>query len=733
MTPSLTHGAFRQMYADQCFLAVGADVLGTLKPLLPQSISYLVLEPDGCLREPKAGQEPNKDRLKPHGMAIGLKCMVVGRDTEQAALAWERHAKAQALFAPPAVKVIGGFKRSQYIDAAEFLLGQAVQHTRELTRQMAVKEENLAFLRRKNEWLLLSLEKSRRMISGAGYSLRTITAELPTGTRTIGPGGDVNTMRFRQLLPCDAAGLRGIGLRVIRSVPGSLATSHRPAVCLQVIRESDGCRLMEYTASFRELAEGWFNLDLDDDAVMSFGDAALDVAWCEEAKDGAPLFALADLSADRFGDSNADTLALRIYSGLRPLPTEEEGAGKMVPELFESISLLPADLGALAVWPFADTAPEDSGETISFNDDWLQTHALEGRASGAKLSGLLPADTVSVSASVCTAHESGPACMYALVAIERGTSLANDSPGKVVEQILDDLLQGKQESAASSADGIHVACKQVTAGQLHPLTLTFATPLSNTTDLFLVVRPAGSHAAYGWCRWSNFEYRVHRAAETVQLDDIPTGSDQGSPLLMRTQKFPELAGRIEFISGTAKLHELGRELGFLPLLISEETGSLQTHPLRDHVSAAIFEGGVPTGSLRVASAVETAHDSAPAFLYVIAVLDPSIKEKERAVRNMMQRIKPDDSRTWQGINGKKTLQWQAKVLYARQAAMLELELAETATKAHDVVFAVKPVVDSVSYGWCRWYSYNVTAVSGVAGAGSSGPALVKSEAPCEND
>ncbi len=730
MTPSLTHGAFSQMYADQCFVAVGADVVETLEALLPRSVSYLVLEPDGCLREPASGEGEDDSRLKPVGMAIGLKCLVVGRDTEQAALAWQRHAEAQSLFTPLEVKVIGGFKRSQHIEAAEFLVGQAIQHTRELARQMADKEESLAFLRRKNEWLLLSLEKSRRMIRGAGYSLRTITAELPTGTRTIGPGGDLDTIRFRQTLPCDAAGLRGIALRVMRSAAGALATSGHPAVCLKVVRVSDGRRLMEYTASFRDLAEGWFNLDLDTSMELSFGDAALEVFWCDDAKDNAPLFALADLSADRFGDSNADTLALRIYSGLRPLPTEEGVSGDTAPVLLETVSPSPADLGASAIWPFTNTAPENIAEIISCNNDWLQTHALAGIASGAQLPNLLPVGTVSVSASVFTAHESGPACLFTLVALEQGATIGEDRPGALIEQIVDDILEGKREMETGSAQGVHVACKQVPANQQHHLDLTFAAPLSNAADLFLVVRPAGAHAAYGWCRWSNLEYRVRPSAKkTVQLDDMPAIADKDELLLMRTQKFPELAGRIKFVSGTAKLQELGRELGFLPLLVSEETGSLQTHPLKDHLSAAIFEGGVPTGALRVASSVETAHDSAPAFLYVIAVLDPSIKEKERAVRNMMQRIKPDDARTWQGINGKKTVQWQAKVLYARQAAMLELELAEVATEAHDVVFAVKPAVDSVSYGWCRWYSYNVTAVPNAAAKSSASPALVMPETP----
>lgn len=728
MTPSLTHGAFRQMYSDQCFLAVGADVLETLEPLLPKSISYLVLEPDGCLREQEAGHErheQNNDRLKPLGMATGLKCIVVGRDTEQAALAWEHHAKAQALFVPPAVKVIGGFKRSQHIEAAEFLVGQAIQHSRELAKQMAVKEENLAFLRRKNEWLLQSLEKARRMIRGAGYSLRTITAELPMGSRSIGPGGDVNTMHFRQTLPCDAAGLRGLGLRVIRGASGSLAVSDHPAVCLKVVRECDGLSLMDVTVSFRDLGEGWFNLDLDDGAVMSFGDAALEVLWSEEAKDDAPLFALADLSADRFGDDNADTLALRIYSGLRPLPTEEDVSPKTVPDRFETVSLSPADLGPRAIWPFKNTALAEGAEIISFNGDWLQTHALVGAASGAQIPNLVPAGGVSVSASVCTAHEAGPVCLYALVVLEKGEGHS----AAMIEQIVNDILEGKRGMATSSVDGVHVVSKQVPAHQQHRLELTFSAPLSSPADVFLVVRPAGAEAAYGWCRWSNLECRLLPSAEMIQLDDMPISAENSGLLLMRTQKFPELAGRINFISGKAKLQELGRELGFLPLLVSEETGSLQTHPLQDHVSAAIFEGGVPTGALRVASSVETAHDSAPAFIYVIAVLDSSIKEKERAVRNMMQRIKPDDGRTWQGINGKKTVQWQAKVLYARQAALLELELAEAAKKAHDVVFAVKPAVDSVSYGWCRWYSYNVTTVSGVVGSNSDSPALAMPETP----
>lgn len=715
MTPSLTHGAFRQMYADQCLLAVGADILETIKPVLPEAVGYLVLEVDGRLRTPDDGPGENPENggghLQPIGMALGLKGMIVGRDTEQAALAWSRRADAQSLYDPLEVKVIGGFKRNQHFEAAQFIVALAARQTENLARQMAEKEESLAFLRGKNEWLLLNLEKARRMIRGAGYSLRTITAELPTGSRSIGPGGDIDTRRFRQTLPCDAAGLRGLALRVLEGSPQDLAGSDKPAVCFTLVRASDSRRLMDRTASFRELGEGWFHLELDDSTSMAFGDVALEVVWCDDTVGAGPLFALADLSADRFGDASGDTLALRIYSGIRSLPTHETASTPVAGELLETVALSPAELGPRAVWPFTNKALDEGGEIISFQEDWLQTHALVGAASGAQVPSLLPAGAVSVSASICTAHESGPTCLYVLVALEQGAG--DGAPGALIEQMVSDILDGKREMATRSADGIHVACKLIPTNQLHHLDLRFAAPLSAAADLFVAVRPAGAEASYGWCRWSNMAYRMHPSADMTPLADMPGSAESEGLLLMRTQKFPELAGRINFISGKAKLQELGRELGFFPLLISEETGSLQTHPLKDHVSAAMFEGGVPTGALRVASTVETAHDSAPAFLYVIAVLDPEIKEKERAVRNLMQRIKPGDGRTWQGINGQKTVQWQAKMLYARQAALLELELAEAVTKAHDVVFAVKPAVDSVSYGWCRWYSYNVTTAQGL--------------------
>ncbi|SDE71927.1 DUF6212 domain-containing protein [Kordiimonas lacus] len=700
MKIELTVSAFRTAYSGASLFLVGEDVLPALQDMLGNDIRFLLLGADGCIYS--AGEERGglDTRRAPVGMAIGVRGMLVGKATHAAAKAWDEHARRQQMFTPAPIRLLTGMKGRMRLDGARFMLDCKTSEAADLQAQMADKEAGMSYLRRKNESLLLNLEKARRMIRGAGFGLQHIAAELPVGDETVGPGGTVNTCHFSQFLPADASGLWAVALYVMSA--DSETASPDGYLEVRVLRASDG-KCLAQDAKPYVLSKGWLQFDLSGACSAVFGDAVLEVSWSSDA-DNAPLLALAGVDADRFGDDAGQTLALRLMKGLAD-PMGDVGTGDgydLSP--FRHCPVAPHVLRRRAAWAFGDLLTDiPYGESLvstgADGDNWVQTHPHEKGPSGVKVRGALAAGVAEVSISVLTDHESGPNCLYSILAVEH---LEGEDDAARSRKVLA-CLAG---NTANQDNGIHAAQAMVAPKQTKTLTLNLEAPLENRADLYLVVEVPGGKATYGWCRWSGLEIGLEWGA--LEVREMPTPSNSAAALRMRSLKFPALAGRIEFVSGAKKLDELSKSLGFSPLLVSEETGSLQTHPLQDGLSAAIFEGGVPTTTLRVASEVETAHDAAPAFLYVLAVVSPSVTEKARAIRNVMSRIDPQNPATWQGINGRKTVQWQAKVLYARQAATIEIELALALDAPGDAVFAVKPAGQSVSYGWCRWYSLNIT-------------------------
>jgi len=174
---------------------------------------------------------------------------------------------------------------------------------------------------------------------------------------------------------------------------------------------------------------------------------------------------------------------------------------------------------------------------------------------------------------------------------------------------------------------------------------------------------------------------------------------------VRTQRLPDLAGNIVFYQGAVKLAQITEKLGFSPMTISEETSSLQTHPFEKKVSAAVLRSGLPVGALRISCEAGTAHESAPEFLYILAILPHDIENSADAVDACVDQVRQG---TLSGLDQHSGVQWCARTLQALKIGELAIELAEVPTKAADVVFGAIATSGDHSYGWCRWYSYSVT-------------------------
>ncbi|NVK40223.1 MAG: hypothetical protein HWE39_03200 [Oceanospirillaceae bacterium] len=700
MALELTVDALKKLYSDACVFMVGDDVLETVRWLAEDGIDILVLTRSGAVHCLDQSAEALDARVVPVGMAIGLRGILAGAKTEEAARSWVAFAERQKMHASVPVAVLSGFAGKKRLDASRFVLSQLHNQATDLQDQMERKEAGLAFMRRKNEQLLLNYEKARRMIRGTGYGLQQIAMELPVGDETAGPGGTIETSLLQQVLPGDSAGLWGVSLYFQEKPEAPLIVDGHVEV--KVFRASDGKCLARDQRGYQHLRE-WCTFDMKEACGAIFGDAVLRVSWHGDLEN-APLLALSSVEADRFGDGHGRTAALRVLKGLAEIPEDVEHGAAVKP--VERKCVADSEVIFRHAWAFGDAIPNelDGSPLIEVNDEegWIQTHAQAGNPSGFVLRNVLEVGALDASISVCTSHEAAPLCVYSLIAVEHRAAEGFEARRT---KVLDYLGAGR--GSANLSEGMH-AVHQIVAPMLNSkLFLHFEEPLESAADLFMVVQSVKKTAAYAWCRWHDLRLGKIFDSQVTKLS-APKIADGSMGLRVRSFHFPDLAGRIEFVSGKTQLDELSKSLGFSPMLISEETGSLQTHPLKDQMSAAVLEAGVPSGTLRIASEVETTHDAAPAFMYMMAVVSPEVKERERVVRNVFSRLDPQNQKTWQGINGRKTIQWAAKSLFARRSDRIEIELALPLDEPADIVFAVKPVGESVAYGWCQWYSLNIT-------------------------
>ncbi|NVJ97147.1 MAG: hypothetical protein HWE25_03285 [Alphaproteobacteria bacterium] len=699
MKIELTVSAFRQMYSGKTQIIVGEDVLADVQAVLPEAVDTLVLKSDGSLVTSAQGDAAER-KLEPVGMPITLLGILGAKSTAAAANAWMSFAESQGMLAPLQSVSLTGMAGKRQATAAKFISSQLANAAQSLQMQLGEKEASLAFLRKHNERLLLNSEKARRMIRGAGFGTQHIAAEIPVGSKSVGPGGDIGGSRFRQLLPCDSMGLWGIQLHVKQQ------SDAEGFIAVKVWHAGTGALLANTQRRYDALTAGWCEFDLRAACSKMFGDAVLEVSWHGDGED-VPLLSLSSLAADRFGDEDEQTLALRLLKALDDPFRDGDGGSETI--LVGSYQVDLSFLYRLGYWPL-----DPASETQNYNqgllsyvgeEDAIQTHASTEGPSAVLLKKAAAVGARNVGISVRTASEQGPICLYTVAVIEHLPDESQAERDAKARRVA--ACNGNVEDIA----GVHVAQKNVAPGVQEAISVSLPKALDHVADIVLMVHCLSEHAQFGWCRWTNlsFDYDVASVAENLTP---PTLLDDTMGLRIRSLKFPELAGRISFVSGREKLNQLTKELGFSPLLISEETGSLQTHPMMDHHSAAVLEGGIPRDALRLSCDIETAHDAAPAFVYVLAVLDPSIKDRQRVVQNILKRIDASNRRSWQGVNDRKTAQWQANTIYARQGATLEMEIDIPLTEAGDVVFAVLPAGESVSYGWCRWYTLNVTSTLG---------------------
>lgn len=174
---------------------------------------------------------------------------------------------------------------------------------------------------------------------------------------------------------------------------------------------------------------------------------------------------------------------------------------------------------------------------------------------------------------------------------------------------------------------------------------------------------------------------------------------------MQAYKFPELTSRIKFLHGDEKHRSLFNTLDFWPLMLSDDFGYMQTHPLVEELSGAIMYAGASEGTKRVRAKIRTANAAAPDLFYILARIPVEISDDIEAIKAALVDIKNiDKTGRAEGIDATTGIIWSSLLLPADTAGVISLNISEDVQGTGNLLFATMPQDKNISWGWCRWYS-----------------------------
>ncbi len=699
----LTAQAFRLFYSSNRLVIVTWRVAKTLLKVPLQQLDVLLLTPEGHLAVPGEPAEGASELMSAIGAPLGVRGIISEPASQPIAAQWRDWFSQQTGRVAPQLFTVGirPSKTSILTIVSQCLLLDA-----EASRMSAAKtERDLAVLRRDFERTLINLEKARRIVRGAGYDTKFTTMSVPVGDGVLEPGKQKPGAREPYVaafpLPVDAAGLVGISLHFCMPDEG-LAEG---ALDVSLYRCADHQLLGQKEVSFADLGRGWAYFQLERPMQRSFGDAELIISWNFSGDGGAPSLSLSNSTLNQRHDGQVlvhDRLpAMQIWSGFSPGELEDDESFRPYHREakrndFASLYQFSRPFGASVAEP----------ESISLQDTSIQTHLLDD-VTGLYFSSLVPGSAHAVDVSFETVHPAAPQCVYlAAIGIAGAEITASDIDECYAKAESAGQLSGVDEEKRIVWQAIVAPSEQNMHLRLDiPDALRSDTPSS----LVLAVRSATGEKAYGWCRWN--ELSVFLPPVRAVAGQLPATfePDYTQHRRMRSIKFPEVGEQLQFLAGTKALHELTETMGFSPMIVGEDNGSLQTHPLLEDVSAALYQGGAPAGTLRVGCDVETAHERAPDFRYVLALIPSGSDDKYKKFKEFLETSLPKGSRSSRGFVEAQNIHFCSRQLKALESSVLSIDLDMPLETGFDIIVAALPVQDVVSYGWCRWMSLNVTS------------------------
>ena len=666
-----------------------------------EGVAFLFLGKDGCLFAADDTKQSLTDTITAIGAPTGVVGIIGRKKHEKQVQLWRQWFENQTDRNSPPTYIVKTRKAELqlYRKLSEWLASDA-----SAGRAVAAEtEKDLAVLRRDFERALINLEKARRLIRGVGFDTRFTTLSMPLGTETVCPPTGEETTIFTPYsqsygLPVDAAGMIGVSLHC------QLAEGDRAAGTFSVsaYRVVDNHCLGCAKVSYEEMHEGWLYFELDQMMQRSFGDAYLKLEWHSDSDGVVPAITLSSLIADtRQANKQAHVPAMQIWSGFAPGELNDQQ--KFVPmdesRRFASFS----ELKKYGVF----MSGSDDGPGVEVKRDSLQTHLAEGGPVGLSFEGLLPPSVSHVDVQCETAHVSGPECLYLVAITHKDVPFGMED----VAALLNNAKQGNMFGAIDENRGLAWCCKLVPVKTIETLSLSLPASFANdgAFNMYVAAMSATDKQDYGWCRWHNLAVSVPMASfgsPSMRLKTV----DSETTLRMRSLKFPEIGDQLEFLGGAAKLQKLSTELGFSPMIIAEDNGSLQTHPLLEDVSAALCREALLPGVNRVACDVETAHERSPNFRYVLALMPSETEDKYNTFKDFLARTSSSDAKVTRGTDDASGIIYCTKQLSALEVSTVAIDLEKPLEATYDVIVAALPVQESVSYGWCRWMSLSVSSV-----------------------
>lgn len=703
MTLKLTRDAFQILYGANNVFVVGASLVKKLPASVVSSMTLLVLASDGTLCSYDEAKALHPVRLMaPMGAPLDLAGFAVARSQRKQATEWADYVAGQSGRGAPAVKIIPVLGKAK----ALFRVLMVLSNKRQLLRdqRLGQLEGEVASLRQSHERALAEVEKARRMLRAVGFDTRMLMATLPVGDGTVcQPDITTETMpscfRATFLLPVNAIGLQGISLHCV--MPQGEAATGR--LTLAVYRAADSRCLGQRAISYAAVDAGWIYFELDQSDGPMIGEARLVIEWHTQSHGVVPAFSAADTKTKRFGalaieaeGTEANVLddagvmpALQLWSGINRDDFPAPSAARM-PYEFQTTTM--AELLPY-VSVFSNGVKGAPRPEHHAGAGWLQTSVSAASQDVMMVSNAINQHVAVLEMDVENTSEGGHPCLCIVAAV----------PVSLTDNIDIQSLMVPNAAHSDLPPGCMMAHAVVLAGQLRTLAVELPLVQGNPRENYDIVcatvatEPLQEGEA-GLSRWHQVRLGYH--------PEIAVSADQQVPMQitqqMQAYKFIEIADRLKFLAGDKKLTELSQKLGFSPMMVTEDNGSLQTHPISEAISATVLPLGAAAGTCRVMCEVETAHERSPDFIYVLALIKSDTADKYDSFKKLTDQLVPNGLLQHDAPAVPEHEHYCVKQVGAMRTTSLSIDLVRPLDEDHDIVFAALPIGDLCSYGWCRW-------------------------------
>ncbi len=686
----LTKAAFTALHGHEYVVITDEVLHSRVAALAGETFTVLVANHEGCIGQP--GEELSDAHLGVFGMPLGLRAMILQESNKAVIAEWggERlQAKTRREF--------GIFLASE--DDAE-LDGRLSAFFNQLQNQIIVEmaaraarlETQVTYLRQTSERMMMALTMSERVLKAAGYSDLALIASLSESAKCVGPQGDIDTAEFQQILPTDGLGLRAIEFHMV--VPTKNLASGYLEVAL--LRDFDGKLLAFSSVRYAELIPGWNIFRFGQMVSDTFGDARLMLRWHTKGDGAAPMVSLAKAYGNRFGRTEDDSsLALKAYTGACEPDLSDEALQMVGGEPVVGLIVLPGYQPEHVEFyggkqRYAAARAEQTFDPFVIDGDTgeVRAHLASDRVTGITYRTKLPKNVRALELTLELPEEAGPGMvLYA--------ALASRLDG--IEAVMTRLIEGR----AAETDLICCGMAEMDAGATTTIELQ-AEHYPEEVYVVVVAKGRDEHITNGWC---SLKRLVLNAPARQPAQDHPDSSV--SRKVVRAIVLPELGNLVQFLHGAEELERLSVEGGFLPMLLEENGGFLQTHPLRDKVSGAILPQLVMPGTCGVVATATTGHPHAPEFIYLVVLVrhgTPDLIDAVEAVAKAAGENGPFNT-TFEEDDG--AVYWRASRLQAGEEHQLKLDFDRPLADVYNIVLAALPIDGHTSFGWCRWTALGI--------------------------